>query len=75
MYLYHQEHLNQFDRLCESVFLALASLTSSREEIRIKVASERHCLKYLTEGLKGNTTSVKIAAARWALINITSKHS
>ena len=62
--LIQEKHLNQFDRLRESVFLALAGLGSNREEIRLKIVSERNMLKSLSEGLSGDNVNIKITAMR-----------
>ena len=62
--LVQEKHLNQFDRLRESVFLALAGLGSNREEIRLKIVSERNMLKSLSEGLNGDNVNIKITAMR-----------
>ena len=64
--LIQEKHLNQFDRLRESVFLALAGLGSNREEIRLKIVSERNMLKSLSEGLSGDNVNIKITAMRSA---------
>ena len=61
--------MNQFDRLRESVFLALAGLGSSREEIRLKIVAERNMLKSLSEGLNGDNVNIKITAMRSVHIN------
>ncbi len=62
--LIQEKHLNQFDRLRESVFLALAGLGSNREEIRLKIVSERNMLRSLSEGLSGENVNIKITAMR-----------
>ena len=67
--LVQEKHLIQFDRLCESVFLALAGLASNREEIRLKIVSERNMLKSLSEGLNGDNVNIKITAMRSANVN------
>ena len=62
--LTEQEHVDEFENLCEAVFLALGSLASSREEIRIKVSSEANCLTLLTQSLRDSPSHVRIAAVR-----------
>ena len=69
--LIQEKHLIQFDRLRESVFQALASLGSNREEIRLKIVSERNMLKSLSEGLNGDNVNVKITAMRLAVCMLT----
>ena len=46
------------------MFLALAGLGSNREEIRLKIVSERNMLKSLSEGLNGDNVNIKITAMR-----------
>ena len=65
--LVQEKHLIQFDRLCESVFQALASLGSSCEEIRLKIVSERNMMKCLSEALNGDNVNIKITAMRSAM--------
>lgn len=62
--LIDERHVGQFERLRQSVFLALASLASSREEIRMKVVSDRSFMKALSEGLEGECVEIRIAATR-----------
>ena len=62
--LVQERHFEVFDSLCESVFLSLASLAMNREEIRIKIISERNMLKALSQALNGDNVDVKIAAVR-----------
>ena len=71
--LVQEKHLIQFDRLRENVFQALASLGSNREEIRLKIVSERNMLKSLSEGLNGENVNIKITAMRWARATVLAR--
>ena len=59
-----ESHLEEFDRLSAAIFLLLASLASSKEEIRYKVTSERHMMKSLAKALSSEDAHVTEAAAR-----------
>lgn len=67
--LIQEKHLIQFDRLRESVFQALASLGSNREEIRLKIVSESNMMKSLSECLNGDNVNIKISAMRYVNLN------
>jgi hypothetical protein len=62
--LMEERHQSAFDRLREACLLALASISSSREEIRLKIVSERHLMKHVGECLSGENVEVKIAACK-----------
>jgi hypothetical protein len=62
--LAEEKHQLAFERLREACLLALASICSSREEIRLKIVSERNLMKHVSECLCGENVEVKIAACK-----------
>jgi len=59
-----RSHIEEWDALCEAVFLALSSLASSLEEVRLKVASETLCLELVCQALRDRSTPIRVAAGR-----------
>ncbi|XP_064388728.1 armadillo repeat-containing protein 8-like isoform X2 [Halichondria panicea] len=59
-----EDHLVQFECLCGAVFQALSSLASSREEIRLKVASQHGCIRLVTQALREGPSHVRVAAGK-----------